>query len=130
MYDIERTDFGYELTFGGQMDREELLEWRAESEETVANTPGSFGTLVNMRDLDTLDDDAQEVMVETQHDYREWGMERSAVLVDSATTKLQFRRLAKESGIYEWERYVDTETFDNPRSVALSWIRDGDDPSE
>jgi hypothetical protein len=130
MYDIERTEFGYELTFGGQMDREELLEWRAESEETVANTPGSFGTLVNMRDLDALDDDAQDVMVETQHDYRDWGMERSAVVVDSATTKLQFRRLAKESGIDEWERYVDTETFDDPREAALSWVRDGVEPGE
>jgi hypothetical protein len=130
MYDIERTEFGYELTFGGQMDRDELLEWRAESEDTVANTPGSFGTLVNMRDLDALDDDAQEVMVETQHDYREWGMERSAVVVDSATTKLQFRRLAQESGIDEWERYVDTETFDDPRAAALAWIRDGVEPGE
>jgi hypothetical protein len=130
MYDIEQTDFGFELTFSGNMDRDELLDWREESERTVKTGPDSFGVLVNMRDLGALGDDAQEVMVETQHDYREWGMERSAVVVDSATTKLQFQRLARESGIDEWERYVDTETFDDPRDAALAWVKDGEEPAE
>jgi hypothetical protein len=128
MYDIEETSFGFELTFGGRMDRDELLDWRADSEAVVADGPDSFGVLVNMRDLATLDDDAQAVMVDTQHDYREWGMERSAVLLDSATTKLQFQRLARESGIDEWERYVDDESFDDPRAVALDWVNDGVEP--
>jgi hypothetical protein len=130
MYEIESTSFGYKLTFSGRMDKTELEEWRKESKETVQNTVGSFGVLVNMRDLGTLADDAQEVMVKTQHDYREWGMERSAVIVDSATTKLQFQRLAKESGIDEWERYIDTESFDDPEEAAMAWIQDGVEPEE
>jgi len=130
MYDIESTAFGFELTFSGRLDRGDLEDWREASEQKIEGADGSFGVLVNMRDLKTLDDDAQEVMVDTQHAYREWGMDRSAVVLDSATTKLQFQRLARESGIDEWERYVDTDTFDDPRDAALAWIRDGEEPDE
>ena len=130
MYDIEETAFGYELTFSGSMDEAELREWRSDSERTLSSSPESFGVLVDMRELNPLTEDAQELMVAGQHDYRSHGMERSAVLVESAVTKMQFTRLAKESGIYEWERYVDADSWDDPRAVARRWIDDAVEPDE
>ena len=128
MYEIEEREFGYELTFGGNMDTTELAEWRSESERTLASSPSSFGVLVDMRDLNPLTEEAQGEMTDGQHDYRSHGMERSAVLVESAVTKMQFERLAKESGIYEWERYVDCEAWDDPRAAARKWIDEGIEP--
>jgi hypothetical protein len=130
MFDIERTDFGYRLTFSGKMDVSELEEWRAESERVLADSPDSFGVVIDMVDLKPLADEAQEVMIDGQHFFREQGMERSAVLVESAVTKMQFTRLAKESGIYDWERYVDTSSWDDPEAVALKWIQDEVEPDD
>lgn len=112
------------------MEKAELREWRADSREALTDSPSSFGVVVDMRELAPLADDAQEVMVEGQLEYREQGMERSAVLVESAVTKMQFTRLAKESGIYEWERYVDAESWDDPTAVARRWIDDGVTPDD
>ena len=39
-------------------------------------------------------------------------MVRSAVLVSNALVKLQLERIAKESGIHEWERYFSVEEPD------------------
>lgn len=52
------------------------------------------------------------------------------MIVESAVAKMQFTRLAKESGIYEWERYVDAESWADPTAVARRWIDDGVEPDE
>jgi hypothetical protein len=130
MFDIASREFGYELTFSGQLTVEKLREWCDESERVLADSVDSFGVLVHMENLEPLADEAQEVMIDGQHYYRSQGMERSAVLVDSAVTKMQFTRLAKESGIYEWERYVDVESWDGPERVARRWIDDAVEPDD
>jgi len=34
-------------------------------------------------------------------------MVRSVVILANTITKLQFKRIAQETGIYQWERYID-----------------------
>ncbi len=69
-----------------------------------------FGVFVDMRTLATLQPDAQQAMQEGQLLYREAGMQRSVVIVNSAVLAMQFKRLAKQTGIYEWERYLNAAT--------------------
>ena len=57
-------------------------------------------------------------------------MERSAVALANSIIALQFRRLAQDSGIYQWERYVDGSTEENWEKVAESWIVNGKDPDK
>ena len=47
--------------------------------------------------------------------------------VKNAVVAIQFRRLAKESGIDTWERYVDGSRPDR-FDVAAAWVRDRVDP--
>ncbi len=129
MYRIEHTEFGLELTFGGRIDGEEMNEWLDDSEDALADTPDEFGVFVDMRTLQPLGDDARATMQRGQERYRDAGMVRSAVILDSPTTTLQFRRIAQESGIDEWERYVDASSTDNWREVGLNWVRYGKDPN-
>lgn len=74
MYDIERTAYGYRVAFGGRMDVSELAAWRRDSKEALADSPSSFGVLVDMRELAPLTDDAQAEMIAGQLEYREEGM--------------------------------------------------------
>ena len=55
-------------------------------------------------------------------------MERSAVIVDSSTLKMQFTRLAKDFGIYQWERYIDASSVDNWQDAGQQWIENAVDP--
>lgn len=61
-------------------------------------------------------------MEQGQAKYREKGMVRSAVLVDSAVTRMQFERLAKQSGIYEWERYFSADEPDHDERMT-DWLQ-------
>jgi len=128
MYTIEQTVFGFQITFAGKMDEDELREWAADSRERLRDSPDEFGVLVDMRDLKLLSDDEQRVMREGQQHYQDAGMVRSSVILDSAILTLQFRRLARESGIYEWERYINAGTTDDWHQQAVDWLVDGIDP--
>ena len=41
------------------------------------------------------------------------------------TTRSLFKRLAKETGIYEWERYIDASSHPNWEEDAMKWIVSG-----
>lgn len=128
MYSIERKPFGYYLTFGGTIDRAEMSGWVDESERALAGAPAAFGVFVDMRGLEPLTDDAQVAMREGQRLYKARGMTRSVVILSNAVLTMQFRRIAKETGIDEWERYVNGGKEPAWESVGLRWIIEAVDP--
>jgi len=67
-------------------------------------------------------------MVAGQKAYMNKGMKRSCVILANSITAMQFKRLAKESGIYAFERYVDASAIPDWKKTALSWVKDGIDP--
>lgn len=130
MHAIEKHDYGYLLVFGGFMDEAEMKAWVAESREALAKAPKSFGVMVDMRTLKPLTDAAQAAMVEGQKLYKEKGMQRSAVALASSVVTMQFRRLAEESGIYAWERYLDASKVTDWEKVGKEWITAAKDPDK
>ena len=128
MYKIERRNSGYLLTFGGAISKDDMQKWVNESRAVLAKeTASSFGVIIDMRTLAPLPTDAQALMVEGQGLYKTKGMKRSAVVVLNNVTAMQFKRLAQESGIYQWERYIAATTSDWS-DIAIAWVRDGVDP--
>ena len=81
-----------------------------------------------MRELKPLPEDSQKHMEEGQKIYKAKGMSRSAVAVNGAATKMQFKRIAKESGIYEWERYIDAASTPAWENIGVDWIKSSVDP--
>ena len=130
MYRIERKQYGFRLVFGDAIDVAEMARWAEESKKALAGVTGKFGVLVDMRSLKPLKPEAQAVMVEGQKAYKQQGMERSAVAVPNAVIALQFKRLAQESGIYQWERYIDASARAEWEKIAEAWIVGGKDPDK
>ena len=129
MYKIERKSSGYLLTLAGTVETDEMQKWVDESKMALTReTATSFGVIVDMRNLAPLPPETQELMVQGQKLYMDKGMKRSAVAVNNKVTALQFKRLAKESGIYQWERYVDASSTPDWAGVAIKWVVDGIDP--
>jgi len=128
MHKIERRTYGIRLTFAEMIDLDEMQRWVDEAKRALIDQRGSFGVLVDMRELKPLKPEVQAKMVEGQREFKLHGMERSAVGVASSIIAIQFKRLAQESGIYKWERYLDASQDPNWEKSAEGWISHGIDP--
>ena len=128
MYKIENKDYGYKLTFDGFIKADEMKLWVDESKKKLVGVSKGFGIFVDMQKLKPLPVESQKLMQEGQKLYKEKGMARSVVILDSSLTKMQFKRIAKETGIYEWERYVDASSTTDWEKAGIDWISKGIDP--
>ncbi|MDH3892870.1 MAG: hypothetical protein OEV49_17550 [candidate division Zixibacteria bacterium] len=130
MYQIDKKPYGPHLTFSGYIPKDELDQWLVDSKELLPTLPDEFVVFVDMRDLELLAPESRPTMVEGQRYYRAQGMQRSVVILKDKITKLQFIGIAKETGIYEWERYIDANAEPNWEQIALDWILNAVDPDE
>ena len=130
MYKIERKSFGVKLTFGGIIQPEEMKQWVEDSKPVIAKTTSGFGAFIDMRTLKPLADKTKAQMEVGQKLYKAAGMTRSVVILDSHITTLQFKQIAKETGIYEWERYVNASASSDWEAIGLAWINKGIDPDK
>jgi len=130
VYKIDKTELGFQLTFGGDMTEAELETWYQESARVLSRIHFPFGVLIDMRTLAPLPAEAQKVMVRGQSMYRNSGMQRSCVILENPITTIQFMRLAKQSGIFRYERYIDASVHKDWRQEARSWIRDAVAPAQ
>jgi hypothetical protein len=122
VYKIDRNDLGFYLTFGGDMTKVELERWYKESEQFLMGQHSSFGVIIDMRTLSPLPAEAQEVMVRGQSMYLSRGMQRSCVILQDAITTIQFMRLARQSGIFKYERYIDASAHKDWLQEARNWV--------
>ncbi len=129
-WNIEKKPYGFKLTFSGSISPEEMQEWADASRRTVTFSGAKHGVVVDMVNLKPLSNESQTIMVGTQSMYKKLGMKLSAVLVPNTIIAMQFRRLAKESGIDAWERYIDVSKVSNPEKVAEDWVMNEIDPGK
>ena len=130
MYKIEKTDFGVKLTFVGFIKKDEMANWVKESEQLIRSLPSKFGVFVDMRNLKPLPNDAEMEMQKGQKLYKEKGMERSVVILANAITAMQFKRIGQETGIYQWERYIDASKVTNWEEIGIQWLVRAEDPDK
>ena len=128
MYKIERKDYGFKLTFAGNMSKDEMSKWVEESKVVLTGQMGSFGVFVDMRTLGLLADDAKAEMMNGQKLYKASGMQRSVVILESAILAMQFKNIAKQTGIYQWERYIAAQADPNWEATGIAWLKSGVDP--
>ena len=128
MYSIDRRPYGYALTFRGAIDGREMAQWLEQSKCELPTPRGEFCVFVDMRELEPLAEDAQVLMNRGQKLYKDRGMVRSVVILANPVTTIQFKRIAKETGIYRWERYIDASKGGDWEDLGMRWLRDGTDP--
>lgn len=130
MYKIEKTDFGYYLTFSGEMNLAEMTQWFNDSKDVLETASRSFGVFVDMRELHLLEADAQKEMQSGQRYYKKVGMKRSIVILNNPILTIQFKRIALQSGIYDTERYIDASSISNWEEIGMDWVKQGIDPEK
>lgn len=128
MYQIERTEYGLHLTFGNVILVKEMTEWLNNIKKAVDNISEDFLVYVDMRTIGPVPHDSQLVLEKGQKYCQDNGMQRSVVILSDTLTKMQFTRIAKKSGIYEFERYIDSSTTDDWEKQGIDWIMNKVDP--
>jgi hypothetical protein len=128
MYKIEKKSWGYGLVFGGNMNADEAAQWYREWAEVLKDQIGPFSVFVDMRTLIPVSKEAVEPLAEGQSLARQCGMIRSVVIVQNPATASQFKRIAGNSGINQWERYIDATTVADWEDKGMNWILQGIDP--
>ncbi len=128
MYKIETKDYGYKLTLSDIIYEDEMKQWLEESKSKLRLAPKTFGIFVDMRALKPLPSNSQKYMEEGQKLYKEKGMQRSVVILANATLKMQFKRIARETGIDAWERYIDEQSTPNWEQAGIAWLKDAKEP--
>ncbi len=130
MYKVEKKGYGYLLTFGDEITMAEMSNWVKLSEQALASAPAKFGVFVDMRTLKPLAPDAQAEMQRGQKLFKMKGMERSVVIVNSSVIAMQFKRIARETGIYDWERYISAADEANWEKKGVDWLEKAIDPDK
>ncbi|MBN2072251.1 MAG: hypothetical protein JW814_12425 [Candidatus Krumholzibacteriota bacterium] len=125
MFRIEREKYGYRLTLGGNIKGEEMNRWLEESKKILETAKPGFGVFVDMRTLEPLPEESQRIIETGQKYYKKKGMVRSVVILSSDLLTMQFIRLAQQSGIYKWERYINADHVPDWEKVGEKWITEG-----
>lgn len=120
MYKVDKTDLGFRLTFAGDMTKAELEKWYEDGEQVLAGQQGLFGVIIDMRTLDLLPAEGQGVMVRGQSMYRCRGMQRSCIILEDAIKTIQFMRLARQSGVFKYERCINPSDLAQIRVPTLT----------
>ena len=128
MHRIEQTQYGYKLVFEGFLQKQDLSTLLDDMKQTVFSRGRKFPVLMDMRLSRAFPTDAQEILKEAIRFFKHVGMERNAVVLNSAIATLQARRLGKETGIDAASRYIDASTEQNWEKVALDWLVRAVDP--
>ncbi len=128
MYTIENKDYGLLVTIVGGLDRSDAEGWLKSMEKALEKVERPFGILVDVREAKLFQQEAQASLKQGMEACAKAGMERAAVALNGAVATLQARRLARETEIDSWQRYVDAASDPSWRQKALGWIMHGRDP--
>ena len=131
MHRIEETKYGYKLVLEGFLQRDEvgqLLE-TMKAKIKPREKGQKFPLLLDMRKSNAFPSDARELLKQCLLFCKDSGMERNAVILSTAIATLQARRIAKETGIDRWARYIDASSRPTDwEKVAVDWLTLGVDP--
>ena len=113
MYRTTRESFGFEVILGGKISLDQMKQWRFESVRALVSAPESFSVLFDMRELrpSELDPEVQELLTEGRQLFRREGMLRSCVILDNFASTALYKRRARGSKEYTYERYINASVL-------------------
>jgi hypothetical protein len=130
MYRTIKESFGFSVTFSGALCPDEMKQWRQEAIRALVGAPESFSVLIDMRNLrlDALDPETREEISDGIQLFKRAGMLRSCIILDSVTTTAQYKRRARESRTYFYERYINASVDPKWLKKAIEWLDKKIDP--
>lgn len=134
MHLFEKTNYGFKVSVSGYFSLDAAKEWWQDYlviiEQVKSHWGRDFGQFVDLRGFKPGDEEAQKYITSGMELFKKSGGGRSIVLFDSPIGAMQVKRLAKESGIYQWARFIDFQTHPTFEVVVEQWLVHGQDPDQ
>jgi len=130
VYNIEKMDYGYRHTFGGELNKDEMAQWLEESAQILSDQDGDFAVFIDIREILPISQVIQKFFQRGQNLYSNKGMTQSVVIMNNPAVKMQFKRIAVQSGILASQRYIGAISNSLWEEAALGWVVENIEPSE
>jgi hypothetical protein len=130
MYTIEKKSYGVKLTFSGVFDIEDMIKWNTELEKFTNGLPHKFGIFIDLRGFKSLSHETEVEMHKGLNMIKKRGVERSVVILNDVTLKLQFKRQSPETDNMQWERYIVSSSTANWEEISEKMLAHGINPDK
>lgn len=128
MHQIEPKPYGFKIAYEGFLKAEDISRFSDEMKRNVERMSGEFAVVVDLRLTRTFPPDAQAELMKIISYCHEKGMTRNVIVVNSAITKIQANRLAREGGVGEI-RFIDAAHTTDWEKAAEDWLLRGVEPA-
>jgi len=122
------TQYGYRCEVDGALSPAEARAWFEDIKRTVGGKR-SYCQLIDLRKSSTHPPDTKAVIQEIMQWNTSHGMQRSAIILASATLKMQTGRMTRETASENHERFFDASAPDWEKK-ALAWLELAVDPDK
>jgi hypothetical protein len=131
LYKLDKIGTVFHQTFEGLVSEQEMANWVSDSEKALLKDRGQkFHVYADLRNLKPLSPQARDIMVKGQEMYKKSGLNRSVVVLQDSITTMQFKRIARDSGIDSYERYIDASTVRDFEKIGMDWLLYAKDPDK
>lgn len=129
-YEIEPTEYGVRMAVTGFASPDDIGAMDRDLARVVRGLPEGFGIVLDMRASPAFSIEAAERLKGQLDVCRRHGMERGAIVLQSAIIALQARRIVSEVGLLPRIRFLDASAGGGWEEAAVAWVEDGREPDE
>jgi hypothetical protein len=122
------TQYGYRCELDGALSPAEARAWFEDIKRTVG-VKRSYCQMIDLRKSSTHPPDTRAVIQEIMQWNKTHGMQRSAIILASATLKMQTGRMTRDTASEDHERFFDASAPDWEKK-ALAWLERAVDPDK
>jgi hypothetical protein len=122
------TQYGYRCAVDGALSTAEARAW-FEDIKRMVGAKRSYCQLIDLRKSSTHPPDTSAVIQEIMKWNTTHGMQRSAIILASATMKMQTGRMTRNTASENHERFFDASDPEWERK-ALAWLERAVDPDK
>lgn len=130
MYTMERTTYGLFIEVRDTLSKADAEQWVEDLKAATTDIDGEFGAFADLRKVLLLSPKSKDAVQAGQIHARKHGLVRSVIILSDEVTVLQMKGIARLSGTYEWERYINADAEPNWEQIGLDWVIHAIDPDE
>lgn len=129
VFEISPAPYGMRIAYKGFPTPEDVAAMTGEMQRIIAPLAPGWGVLVDMRHNKAFSAESADMMKQQIETCKLAGMNRAAVVLQSAIMALQARRISNETGIIPFIRFIDAGSDPAWEQAATAWITRGTEPA-
>jgi hypothetical protein len=129
MYRIEKTDYGFYITFSGRMSEAEAVQFKEEVENMLPSLAQSWSSIIDLRTWIPAEPKVLMFLEQVERFSRDHGLKRRAIIAHSPVIKSQASQLSFVSETNDLERFIDASKVENWEELAVGWAAHGVEPT-